>query len=154
MPIVIGIAALAVVGIGLFLFAGSAQAGEPEPMPEKKKTPIVSGRITIKAPKLEEIDPPTHVITPTPTPGAYYQIVKDDIGSALAVKAYGSARPTARWLAVAAHPLNRVRLAVHWSQWFMPSWQAQAPMVFSMWKGQYTGMYAVVYFPPTSEVPV
>jgi hypothetical protein len=151
MPIVVGIGVIAVIGIGILLFSGSASAasGSRTGGKAEEKSGV---KVVVKIPKY--VVPPAEDITPIPTPGHYYRIVVGDIGSQICVRAYGSERPTARWLHVAADPKNTVRLARAWSDWFLPRWNKAPGPVFSSWAGVFTGQYAVIWLPLASEVPV
>jgi hypothetical protein len=152
MPIVIGGVVLGAVALAIYLLSGSAAAAEAGSRKVTEKKPILN--VKIKLPERKAAPPAESLVTPTPTPGHFYRIVKGDIGSALCVKAYGGARPTARWYHVAGHPANTVRLARGWSDWFLPRWAPKPAPVYSDWTGVYTGLYATVFFPLESEVPV
>jgi hypothetical protein len=145
-PVLIGGVVLGAVALGVWLLSRSAAADEPGPAPK----PIVK----IKVEKPTPIEKPivvAPVIVSPPRPGMYYRIVEGDTGSAIALKAYGAARPTAAWLHVAAHPRNAVRLARNFTDWFLPRWTHVETPETSAWLGMYTGSYAVIYLPLESE---
>lgn len=151
MPLLVGLGVVAVIGVGLLLFSTPAAADGAEHKidvelhkpAEMKSNPVTPPVIVV---------PDVPAISLLPTPGMLYRIVEGDTGSALCVKAYGSERPTARWLHVAADPRNAVRLSRKWADWFLPKWQKADAPVYSTWTGTGTGHYAVVYFPKASEV--
>jgi hypothetical protein len=147
-PIAIAIGAIVVAGIGIWLFSGTAQAAEKVPIVvviKKRETPTIPDIVP-------PVPPDDSPIRPFPTPGYFYEIKQGDTGSAIALKAYDADRPYAKWLAVAAHPSNRQRLATDYPNWFLPRWTTVPGPQYSIRAPIFTGKYAVVKLPLEGEL--
>lgn len=101
------------------------------------------------------IDAPVIALPSTPTPGAYYAVKAGDKGAVLAAKCYGLPKPFLVWLRVVASAPNQAAPLSGGTQggygpgqaWFYPHWDKSGK-----WVGKGGGYYAVIWWPPTSEV--